>query len=634
MSRKTSKGVPKYDDQNDVFILSGAEDLVEVPGAPAGAVRYRPRTEGLFALIDHFHTHEENYWRVKSKDGLTSWYGTPKAKTPATGGHDPAVIAKPRNRGKVFAWKLTETCDPFGNQILYDYERDLAEDWDQVYLKQIRYINLDKDEVNPKFLVSVRFVYGDREDSFSSCRSGFEIRTQKRCERIEVHSHTVDEESPTYSEEGRLIKTYDFIYLDEVENQKDRLPINGVSLLHRVSITGHDGDLTEQLPPLEFGYSHFSPEERKFFPLTGYLPAQSLADPNLELVDLFGNGLPDILEMNGTVRYWRNLGEGRFAMPKLMNEAPAGLRLSDEGVHLMDANGDGRSDLLVMNGSKGGYYPSRFGAKWDRNSFRKFDTVPSFSLKDPEVKLLDLNGDGITDVIRSGARMECFFLDAKEGWNETRWINRKNIREFPNVNFSDPRVRLADMSGDGLQDILMVYDGNTEYWSNLGDGTWGRQRSMKNGPRFPYGYNPSRILIGDVDGDGLADLIYVDDTKVTLWINQSGNRWSDPIVIQGTPPVSDMDNVRLVDLLGNGIGGILWSGTDGSYKRNHYFFLDFSGGIKPYLLNEMNNNMGAVTKVGYESSTNFYLKDEKKTYYPLASNSPFSCTSCFPGGSN
>src|SRR5688572_21037186 len=55
VSRKTSKGIPVYDDSKDVFILSGAEDLVAVPGAPPGATRYRPRTEGLFALIDHHH---------------------------------------------------------------------------------------------------------------------------------------------------------------------------------------------------------------------------------------------------------------------------------------------------------------------------------------------------------------------------------------------------------------------------------------------------------------------------------------------------------------------------------------------------------------------------------------------------
>src|SRR5437870_12311061 len=39
IARKTSKGVPVYDGAEDTFILSGAEDLVPVPGGPAGASR-------------------------------------------------------------------------------------------------------------------------------------------------------------------------------------------------------------------------------------------------------------------------------------------------------------------------------------------------------------------------------------------------------------------------------------------------------------------------------------------------------------------------------------------------------------------------------------------------------------------
>ena len=36
-----------------MFILSGAEDLVPVSGTYPGPVTYRPRTEGLFAQIEH-----------------------------------------------------------------------------------------------------------------------------------------------------------------------------------------------------------------------------------------------------------------------------------------------------------------------------------------------------------------------------------------------------------------------------------------------------------------------------------------------------------------------------------------------------------------------------------------------------
>lgn len=69
ISRKTARGVPQYDDQTDVFILSGAEDLVPVFKGD-GFTRYRPRTEGLFAQIDHYSRLREDYWQVKSKDGL------------------------------------------------------------------------------------------------------------------------------------------------------------------------------------------------------------------------------------------------------------------------------------------------------------------------------------------------------------------------------------------------------------------------------------------------------------------------------------------------------------------------------------------------------------------------------------
>jgi hypothetical protein len=100
ISRKTSKGVPRYNEdadlskkpneRPDVFILSGAEDLVRVSGQYPGRVQYRPRTEGLFALIEHIRNGQDDYWEVRSKDGLISRYGTLGAK-----GDDPAAYSTP-----------------------------------------------------------------------------------------------------------------------------------------------------------------------------------------------------------------------------------------------------------------------------------------------------------------------------------------------------------------------------------------------------------------------------------------------------------------------------------------------------------------------------------------------------------
>ena len=177
VSRKTSKGIPRYFDGNDhqpqdTFLLSGAEDLVPVERGE-GWIRYRPRTEGLFALITRFLDADNDYWEVKSKDGLVSFYGTPGAKD-----DDPATVYDPEASRKVFSWHLSETRDVFGNRIIYEYERDLETEirpWNQLYLKRIQYLDYQDANDQERFLVSVDFEYEEgRPDSFSVFTSGFE----------------------------------------------------------------------------------------------------------------------------------------------------------------------------------------------------------------------------------------------------------------------------------------------------------------------------------------------------------------------------------------------------------------------------------------------------------------------------
>jgi RHS repeat-associated protein len=635
ITRKTFKGIPRYLDQTvdamerDVFILSGAEDLVFM-GRVTDEVgvetdKYRPRTEGLFAEIHRYldSTAGKDFWRVRTKDGLVSYYGTnpltsehPRYPGGSTGPEDCAIVSKPNHSTDIFSWRLTLTKDPFGNRIEYLYDSDEGDKdghaWRQPLLKQIRYADYGDPE-NPAFLITATFEYEDRPDPFSDYRAAFEIRTSVRCRSILIETH---------ADRTRQARRYEFTYQQDTHTQ--------LSLLRTIEVVGFDdaGAEARELPPLEFSYANFDPQDRKrrdFYPLQGFnLPASSLSNPSLELVDLFGTGLPDILEMNGTVRYWRNRGGGCFAVPDDMDDSPAEM-LADVGVQLIDANGNGRTDLLVTRSSISGYYPLQFGGLWDRRSFQKYVYAPSFNFEDPEVHLVDLTGDGITDVIRSGTRLECFFNDARDGWrrDNVHWEQRAPLESFPNVNFSDPRVKWGDFSGDNMQDIALIYDGNVEYWPNLGYGKWGMRLHMHNSPRFPLHYDPRRILVGDVNGDGLADIVYVDDRRISLWINQSGNAWSDEIQIEGTPPVSDMDSVRLTDLLGSGISGVLWTKNARSASEDHYFFLDLTGGTKPYLLNEMKNNMGAVTKVAYAPSTKYYLEDENKSKTRWMTTLPF-----------
>jgi RHS repeat-associated protein len=601
VTRQTSRGLPTYADTLDTFVLSGAEDLVPVRTAP-GLTQYRPRTEGLFARIEHHTGGGQDYWQVRTRDGQVSRYGTPRPDDAPAGWRDPAALADPVDPRRIFAWKLSETADPFGNVIAYEYETDsgggLGDDeepaWTQSYLRRIRYI--DHPEAAGGFLVSVALDYEERPDVIGDRRAGFEVRTRRRCAQIAVHSAQVPD---------RPVRVQRLRYTTAAHN--------GCSLLTGVDVEGRDGDARQSLPTLTLGYTGFDTTGKTFAPLSGPdLPAQALSSPGLELVDLTGNGLPDILDTTGVVRFWRNLGDGTFTHSKPMADAPAGVTLADPDVTLLDADGDGRVDLMVGTEGLAGYFPLGADGTWHRDSFRRYEVAPSFAVTDPEVRLVDLDGDGVIDALRTGSQFECFLNDSQRGWRDTRTVPRGSYPQFPDVSFSDPRVRLGDMSGDGLQDIVLVHDGRVEYWPSLGRGDWSARREMRDSPRFPFGYDPSRILLADVDGDGLADLVYVDQDSVTVWVNRSGQGWSEPTRITGTPRVTDMSAVRLVDLHGHGTSGLLWTSGLDQQGSAPWRFLDLTGGVKPGLLTTVDNGMGATTRVDYEPSTRCFLRDESR----------------------
>jgi len=158
IARKTDKGVPLYRDgeESDVFLLSGAEDLVPVldaegcrhethAQAPGHVIhRYRPRVEGLFARIERWTATATGdvHWRSITRDNVTTLYGRTAASR----------ISDPAEPSRVFEWLICESFDDKGNAMLYDY---VAEDEAGAatppqgrrarganrYLKRIRYGN-------------------------------------------------------------------------------------------------------------------------------------------------------------------------------------------------------------------------------------------------------------------------------------------------------------------------------------------------------------------------------------------------------------------------------------------------------------------------------------------------------------
>ena len=87
-----------------------------------------------------------------------------------------------------------------------------------------------------------------------------------------------------------------------------------------------------------------------------------------------------------------------------MDEVPAGVHLGDPGVQFADMNGDGRADLLdAAAAAATSRSPSAAGGA--REGFVRVPAAPAVSFGADDIRLVDLDGDGVVDALRTGAEL-------------------------------------------------------------------------------------------------------------------------------------------------------------------------------------------------------------------------------------
>ena len=279
-----------------------------------------------------------------------------------------------------------------------------------------------------------------------------------------------------------------------------------------------------------------------------------------------------------------------------------------------------------MQGPTPGLYEHDEAEGWE--TFRPFTSSPNWDLRDPNLKFVDLDGDGRADVlITDGDALVWHASLAEEGFGPAHRVAQALDEEKgPRIVFADgtQSIYLADLSGDGLTDIVRIRNGEVCYWPNLGYGRFGTKVTMDNAPWFdqPDQFDQKRIRVTDVDGSGTADIIYLHRDGVRLYFNQSGNSWSEPQLVKAFPRVDDVVSIVPTDLLGNGTACLVWSSPLPGDARRQMRYVNLMGGRKPNLLVKTINNLGAETRVDYAPSTKFYLQD-KRAGQPWISRLPF-----------
>ena len=200
----------------------------------------------------------------------------------------------------------------------------------------------------------------------------------------------------------------------------------------------------------------------------------------------------------------------------------------------------------------------------------------------------------------------------KEGEKTYQSLNEE---KGPRLVFADSTqsIYLADMSGDGLTDLVRIRNGEVCYWPNTGYGHFGVKITLDNSPWFDNldQFDQRRIRIADIDGSGTTDIIYLGYHGIDVYFNQSGNRLSETQTLNTSfPHIDQLSSVMVVDLLGNGTACLVWSSPLPGDITRPMHYIDLMVGQKPHLLTLIKNNMGAETSIKYAPSTKFYLADK------------------------
>lgn len=678
ITRKTDKGLPRYQDaaESDVFILSGAEDLVPVLDVDGKRIvdtttatgyriePYRPRIEGLFARIERWTNVTDPtdvHWRSWSRDNVLTLYGKDRNSR----------ITDPGDPRRIFSWRICETRDTKGNGVLYAYkfedvakvelhrahERNRGDKHRSAnsYLKQIRYGNrvplLTSAGQRPRFLTQamideaawcfeVVLDYGEhndntpipaeqpntrqwhcRSDPFSTHRSGFELRTYRLCRRVLMFHHFPGE--PGVGQDC-LVRSTDLQYRES--------PI--ASFITAVTHSGYRRTgatyLMRSLPALEFTYSEANVDGT----IRDVVDSDTLEnlpvgvdDAAYRWVDLDGEGIAGVLtEQAGAWFYKPGLGGGRLGPLQAVSRTPSLAALGDGGQQLMDLAGDGSLDLAAFGAPTPGYYERTQDDDWE--AFRAFASLPNVAWDDPNLRFVDLNGDGHADILVTEQDAFTWYPSlGEDGFGASSRVHQQRDEELgPTLVFADgtQQIYLADMCGDGLNDLARIRNGEVCYWPNLGYGRFGAKVAMDNAPLFdaPDQFNQQRLRLADIDGSGAIDLIYLGRDAVRLYFNQAGNTWADARALPQLPQVDNVAAVSVTDLLGNGTACLVWSSPLPNDTGRQMRYIDLMGGQKPYLLVLTVNNLGAETRVRYASSTTFYTRD-KAAGRPWITRLPF-----------
>ena len=578
----------------DRFCLDG-QRLVNYQGDyGASGTQYRTERETFQKIMQD--TGPQNsclpgYFSVQHGNGLTSFFGcTADSKVEKVG------------TSTVRIWYLSYTEDQFGNRVSYVYTENTTPG--ETVPAEIAWTSNATQGLAARYKVSITYETRPADDQRSGYDSGGALWAMtKRIDKIDV----------IYTGGGSTIRTYDLTYVATPPTGTGR------SQLERVSVCRGTDCLPETVFTLQNGTRSW-----------GFLTTTNQPTGTYPLVgDMNGDGRQDVYLCHGGT--WKVYPGQANALLGTAIPSAISCATNPEQARVIDFNGDARADLLF-----------RSGANWNVlvSTGTAFTNIPTgitgTSMPNPSV--VDFDGDGLGDLMyaltgsilwrrNSGSGTGSAFASFISIYTPSGLIQSMTV---PQLNAA---VGAFDANGDRRTDVVThVYEclegpplSGTQEGGEASNASEGDQSSTEpaddssadtssaascanvyylllTGPAgftaIAFAATPDGVFLSDfrssdVNGDGLDDLLYVENST---WRLQLSYGTVLGLLTNTSIPADGANRVMILDYDSDGRDDLV---RVNSSSQNAYFIHRSNGTTLPSSATESLSSGGAYTATAF-----------------------------------